>query len=102
MRIGAPETGKTGYIGKTGAFVINPQFDGGGLFGGFLESFAVVQNSKLWGYIDKTGKFVIAPLFVWALDFRDGLARVQTGSSRWHWKQNGIAQKQPTIAHGST
>jgi hypothetical protein len=58
VRIGDPQTGKQGYIDRTGAVVIRPQFDGAHMF---CQGLAQVKVGTKWGYIDKTGKYVWEP-----------------------------------------
>lgn len=74
---------KSGYIDKTGAFVIptdvGDDFQGhSGFDGNFRGGLAPVlkQPQGKWGYINKSGKFVIEPRFEKAFDFSEGLARV--------------------------
>ncbi|MEK7432210.1 MAG: WG repeat-containing protein [Cyanobacteriota bacterium] len=44
---------------------------------GFSEGLAVIKNkSGRYGFINKEGKFVIKPIFVFAKDFKEGLAPV--------------------------
>jgi hypothetical protein len=69
---------KWGYIDKTGALVIQPQFDSAS---GFSDGLAAVQQGQKWGYIDKTGAPVIQYQFSGANDFSDGLAAVWTQDS---------------------
>jgi len=72
---------KYGYIDKTGAWVIEPQFD---FARAFSEGMAVVSmdivddvaNPGRDGYIDKTGKMVVQPQYYWGDPFSGGLARV--------------------------
>lgn len=52
--------GKTGYIGKTGAFVIPASFDKGA---DFSEGFALVTKGKRNFYIDKTGRDIFKKNF---------------------------------------
>lgn len=65
-----------GYINKTGAWVIKPQFTD---CYPFSEGFAPVQEGKQWGYVDKAGKLVVTlPADAgWAPGFSDGLAAVE-------------------------
>ena len=70
-----PGYGKRGYIDKTGAFVIPPQFESGNSFSGGLAAVRQTTDGK-WAYIDKTGKIVIQPRFDQAEKFLDGLACV--------------------------
>jgi len=62
VRIGDEETGKWGYIDKTGKFAVNPQFDWAL---GFSDGLAAVRIGDVattkWGYINKTGRFVWGP-----------------------------------------
>jgi hypothetical protein len=53
---------KWGYIDKTGAVVITPQFDSAGIFS---EGLACVRKGRKVGYIDKTGKLAIPMKFDW-------------------------------------
>ena len=70
---------KTGFIDKSGKFVINPQFD---YNADFYEGLARVGIGSKWGFIDKSGKFVINPQFDDAADFYEGLATVNVGD-KW-------------------
>ena len=49
-----------GYIDKTGAFVIAPNFLS---CGDFCEGLAPARSGDMWGFIDKSGAFVIEPRF---------------------------------------
>jgi hypothetical protein len=83
--------GKWGFIDATGEFVIEPQFmdisfpghDNPGLtFASGLAPVAVEgPQGPQYGYIDKTGQFAIEPQYTWAEPFKNGLARVDQGSS---------------------
>jgi hypothetical protein len=78
VRIGDESTGMCGYIDKTGAIVIPPQFN---YAVDFKEGRAVIrigdESTGKYGYIDKTGKVVINPQFAFAHDFSEGLAEVE-------------------------
>ncbi len=63
--------GKYGYADKSGALVIEPQFDGAE---GFSEGLAAVKLDEKYGYIDKAGEWVIEPTFRYAKRFSEGLA----------------------------
>ena len=52
------QTGKCGYIDRTGNIVIDPQFD---TAGDFSEGRALVEVDEKRGYIDRTGKYVREP-----------------------------------------
>ena len=85
VHIGDSKTGKSGYIDKTGAMVIAPQFDWLGPYDTvFSEGLAAVRigdaKTGKWGYIDKTGKVVIKLQFLHGHSFCDGLAAVRLGT----------------------
>ncbi|CAZ96238.1 WG repeat-containing protein [Zobellia galactanivorans] len=67
------ENGKFGFIDKTGAYVIEPQFDKADSFSDGRA--AALQDDK-WGYIDISGKFVIQPEYDRVKMFNSGLALV--------------------------
>lgn len=87
---------KVGYIDKTGKMVIAPQFDGvydviytasdvsepfkyysSDKERDFSEGLAAIRmEDRLWGYADKQGRIVIKPQFVYAGQFKEGLAAV--------------------------
>ncbi|MGA7159015.1 MAG: WG repeat-containing protein [Acidobacteriaceae bacterium] len=72
---------KYGFIDRTGAVVIKPQFD---LVMHFSEDLAAVEIDGKWGYIDKTGKLIIEPRpFTRVEDFHSGLASVVTKDGKW-------------------
>jgi WG containing repeat len=74
--------GKWGYIDKTGAIKIRPQFDVAHDFSDGLATVLVVEGDvQKWGYIDTSGTVVIQPQFDQAFDFSEGLAAVVIGSS---------------------
>lgn len=62
---------KYGYIDKTGARVIPPQFEQAFVF---HEGLANVKLNGKYGYIDKTGAWVIQPQFDFAGPFYGGVA----------------------------
>ena len=72
--------GKWGYIDKTGAIKIQPQFDGAR---DFSDGLAMVSIAYKWGYIDTSGTMVIQPRFEPALayPFSEGLAAVGKASA---------------------
>lgn len=65
--------GKCGYIDRSGAFAVKPQFDS---INTFSEGLAAVQINNKWGYIDTAGRIVINPQFDQASSFSGGLAAV--------------------------
>ena len=69
--------GYKGYIDKTGAVVIKPQFDSATAFREGLAAVGVTENDVTkWGYIDKMGAWVIQPQYDDAGFFSEGLAPV--------------------------
>lgn len=65
---------KWGFVDKSGAQVISPQFQ---RVGKFKDGKCAIKNKDgKWGYIDKTGKIVINNQFEKAGDFIDGKAVV--------------------------
>jgi hypothetical protein len=68
-----------GFIDKTGAVVIEPQFDEVLPFSEGLAPAAVMDHGvRKYGYIDKTGAWVIQPQYDIAFPFQEGLAAVGT------------------------
>jgi hypothetical protein len=56
LSVAQPKNGtKTGYIDRSGKFVIEPKFD---FASEFKNGLAKVRQGKIWGYIDRTGKYV--------------------------------------------
>lgn len=70
------ESGKYGFIDKTGRFVIESQFDGAN---SFSEALAVVTIDRKKGFIDKTGELKILPQYESADGFSHGLAMTGDG-----------------------
>lgn len=78
---------KTGFMDKTGKFVIEPKFDEAGPFSEGLARVTVVEDGEeKLGFIDHSGQFVIPPTFNTDADFRrnstdfsEGLASVTEG-----------------------
>lgn len=75
--------GKWGFIDKTGAIRIQPQFDYADAFSDGLAMVGVVEGGmQKCGYIDPSGTLVIQPQFEKAGPFSEGMAPVGTvGSS---------------------
>ena len=67
-KIGGKE-GKWGFIDTEGHYVINPQFDGAGLFS---EGLARVKIDSKGGFIDAKGTIVINPQFDDVKSFSEG------------------------------
>lgn len=95
VQVGEYGTAKVGYIDKTGKLVIAPQFDSvydviktpndvskplryyrSGRERDFSEGMAAVKINEKWGYINKLGQIVIPTQFVYAGQFKEGLAAV--------------------------
>jgi hypothetical protein len=66
--------GKWGYIDRSGATAIAPQFDEAAFF---FEDLAAVRLNELWGYVDRAGSLVIPFRYSAATRFSDGLAHVR-------------------------
>ncbi len=66
---------KYGFADKTGAIVIEPQFD---RVYRFSDGVACACIDDKWGYIDKTGAWVIEPREWLVYEFSEGLAMVGT------------------------
>ena len=80
-----------GYIDKTGAFVIAPQFYAAWNFSAGL---ARVQAGRNMAYIDKQGKIAFTITNgLWADEFSEGLANVSIRNSR----DGTIPETQATI-----
>jgi hypothetical protein len=65
---GSPAGGSTGSSpSRTGAIVINPQFDEASTFAEGLGAVRIGDyKTGKWGYIDKAGHFAVNPRFDWA------------------------------------
>src|SRR5580692_11670283 len=57
---------QSGFIDRTGKFIIPPKFD---YAAEFVEGMGVVQLNGKYGYINKHGKLVVKPQFDNAFDF---------------------------------
>ena len=83
---------KYGYIDKTGAWVIPPQFWLANPFSEGLARVAVkVKDGVKIGFIDKTGARAIGPQFEDAHSFSDGLAIV------WRNRECGYIDQTGTV-----
>jgi len=67
---------KLGFINRSGAIVVPPQYDA---VGELKEGRIRISLGSLSGYIDLSGKVVIEPKYETAGDFRDGRAIVRNG-----------------------
>jgi hypothetical protein len=72
--------GKWGFIDRSGAIAIEPQFE---LAGFFSEGLAFVVKDGKRGFIDKNGDFAIKPRFEMAQWFSEGLAPARAPGGRW-------------------
>ena len=73
--------GKIAYIDKSGAPVIETDFDEGWEFS---EGLAAVRSGDKWGFIDKAGELVIPCTFPYIeASFRDGVAVVMREWALW-------------------
>ena len=70
------ETGKYGYIDKTGKEIIPCIYD---FADGFSEGLSRVKTGNKWGYIDETGKEAVPLIYDSADDFSEGFGCVQKG-----------------------
>jgi hypothetical protein len=70
---------RLGYVDRSGSFVIeiDPRLT---YAGSFHEGRAAVARDGLWGFIDRTGKVVVEPRYATFAVFKDGRARVRTGT----------------------
>lgn len=64
---------KWGFINKSGAIVIMPQFE---YVHSFSEGYAAAKLNGLWGFIDRQGKWIINPKFDMTSDFENGIVQV--------------------------
>lgn len=83
--------GKSGYIDKTGAMAITPQFDAAY---NLKHGVALVSSDDHWGFIDKTGKVIVPlkyrraePPIFWYTD--DGLLRLLDGNETCYFDTTG-------------
>lgn len=67
------EGGQFGYIDKSGAYVIEPQFSKAK---SFSEGRAAAEQDKKWGFIDTSGKWAIQPDYDKVKYFNSGYALV--------------------------
>lgn len=80
------ESGKWGYIDRTGKQVISFLYDDCTIFN---EGLAAVKVGEKWGYIDRTGKMHIEPQYDdWGL-FRNGMATVVINDGYYEINKSG-------------
>lgn len=93
LLLGGDTNEKCGYINKSGAVVIAPQYNRANDFSGGLAAVHVGRleygfgggedkQAGEWGYIDRAGNIRISLQFHDALDFAEGLAAVKIGA-KW-------------------
>lgn len=70
---------KCGYISKSGAWAIRPQYEE---CGNFFEGLAQVYVNRKWGFVDTSGRLVIKAQFDSVGPFSEGLAAVVV-SGKW-------------------
>ena len=71
--VGARQSGRWGFVDRSGGWALSPRFDE---VGPFHEGFAPVRMAGRWGYADRLGRVVVPPLFDDVTAFRGGLAVV--------------------------
>jgi hypothetical protein len=87
-----------GFIDKTGAVAINPQFAGDYYSPpSFSEGLAAIRAELKWGYIDKTGRFAIEPRFDQARWFSEGLAAVRVEGKEGYIDRRGELVIKPSF-----
>ncbi|HCE43623.1 MAG TPA: hypothetical protein DET40_08750 [Lentisphaeria bacterium] len=89
---------KWGFIDKTGAVVIKPEFD---QIRNFSEGYAKVKLNGKWGYIDKSGKIVIEPQFDNAGEFHEGMAQVKINNAWGYIDKSGEIIIKPTFTYAA-
>jgi len=67
---------KWGYINMFGKFVHNPVFQDAH---SFVEGVAAVKRSEYWGYMEPDGEMLTEFEFLWAGNFKKGMAQVRLG-----------------------
>ncbi|WP_158217551.1 WG repeat-containing protein [Lottiidibacillus patelloidae] len=90
-----------GYIDKSGAVVIEPQFE---FASRFSEGVAFVKVDGLYGFIDKSGSIVIDAEYEHALPFSEGVAAVKKENKYGYINNNGefVIEPQFDIAKSFT
>jgi len=76
---------KAGYIDKSGAFVIEPQFEDARALS---DGLAPAKRKGRWGYIDKQGEFAIEPQYLDAFPFEGNVAFVHVRKRVWPWQSD--------------
>ena len=89
---------KTGFIDKTGKYVIEPLFNSAC---DFIDNLALVQYGEKYGFINKSGAFIIEPKFNDAYVFSEGLASVKKGDKWGYIDKTGRFIIEPKFDSGS-
>lgn len=106
-------TGLCGYVGKTGKFVVEPQFKNAAPFSEGLGRVSIMKDRREFvGFIDVLGNSVIQPLFdidsdfeYGATDFSDGMASIIDVSSLesfFYINRAGARIMSPTFARSDS
>ena len=72
--------GKSGFIDRTGAWVISPRFEDAGLFS--PEGLAHVQVGTSWGFADRSGNLALPAQYEVAGAFSEGFAPARV-AGKW-------------------
>lgn len=73
---------KSGFIDRTGRWIIPPTLDNARSFERSNPAWAAAKKDGKWGFIDTVGRWVIEPKFDEALGFDGGFGQVRIGD-RW-------------------
>jgi hypothetical protein len=68
------DSGKWGYVDRSGRWVIAPHFD---LVFPFSQERGIVTIGQLRGVIDRKGKWIVSPSLPWAVGYQDGFLCIQ-------------------------
>jgi hypothetical protein len=90
------DVNRYGFLDRSGAFAIEPQFADAWLFSEGLA--AAKSDTSGWGYIDKTGAWAIDPQFSEALPFHDGLGPVRMGDLWGYVDKSGKMAIEPQFS----
>jgi hypothetical protein len=96
--VSSPAVGNAdqGYVDKTGAWVIEPQFTRACDFAEGLAAVEILDDGlRKWGYIDRTGAWIIQPQFEYAWHFAEGMAVV--GSMKDGYMEYGYIDQTGTL-----
>lgn len=86
------EKGDIGFIDKSGAFVVEPQFKSAR---SFSEGYAGVEKKNSWGFVNTSGEWVIDAIYERVKDFNSGYALVLK-DGKWNYiDKQGIVLSTP-------